>query len=100
LAMPQQAKIEQARKRKKAPIHRRFRRYDPSKSPTRFPEDPYLFSLLAALALTANYRPEKLHLFDVSSKIDKSASRTSRGAPTSFLDPSSTVGTGRCGLSH
>jgi hypothetical protein len=25
---------------KKTPIHRLFRRYDPSKSPTRFPEDP------------------------------------------------------------
>jgi len=38
--MAQHAKIEPARKRKKAPIHKRFRRYDPSKSPTRFPEDP------------------------------------------------------------
>src|SRR6516164_6968152 len=45
-AIPQRAKIEQASKLTKASIHKPFRRYDPSKSPTRFPEDPSLISLL------------------------------------------------------
>src|SRR5579862_1529539 len=40
LPMPQHAKIEPKQKREKSPIHKRFRRYDPSKSPTQFPEDP------------------------------------------------------------
>src|SRR6266480_8015220 len=40
LAMPQNAKIQPPQKLKKGLIHNRFRRYDPSKSPTRFPEDP------------------------------------------------------------
>jgi hypothetical protein len=40
-AIPQGAKIERPSKLKKASIHKHFRRYDPSKSPTRFPEDPF-----------------------------------------------------------
>jgi len=41
-AIAQRAKIERSSKLKKASIHKPFRRYDPSKSPTRFPEDPKL----------------------------------------------------------
>jgi hypothetical protein len=41
-AIPQRAKIEHPSKLEKASIHKHFRRYDPSKSPTRFPEDPYI----------------------------------------------------------
>src|SRR6202035_4462331 len=40
LAISQHAKIEPPSKPRKVPIHKHFRRYDPSKSPTRFPEDP------------------------------------------------------------
>src|SRR5271165_695784 len=40
--IPQHAKIKHASKLKKVPLHSNFRRYDPSKSPTRFPEDPLL----------------------------------------------------------
>src|SRR5262249_39086596 len=39
-AIAQRAKIERTSKLKKAAIHKPFHRYDPSKSPTRFPEDP------------------------------------------------------------
>jgi hypothetical protein len=39
-AIAQRAEIERTSKLKKAPIHKLFRRYDPPKSPTRFPEDP------------------------------------------------------------
>jgi hypothetical protein len=39
-AIAQRAKIEQPSKLTKASVHKHFRRYDPSKSPTRFPEDP------------------------------------------------------------
>src|SRR5215475_3624863 len=43
-AIAQRAKIERTSKLKKAAIHKLFRRYDPSKPPTRFPEDPNLDS--------------------------------------------------------
>src|SRR5271166_2775903 len=42
--IPQHAKIKHASKLKKVPLHSNFRRYDPSKSPTRFPEDPKLWA--------------------------------------------------------
>ena len=42
-AIAQRAEIERTSKLKKAPIHKLFRRYDPPKSPTRFPEDPLCF---------------------------------------------------------
>src|SRR5262249_20926279 len=47
-AIAQRAKIERPSKLKKASIHRLFRRYDPSKSPTRFPEDPEKLTRSAA----------------------------------------------------
>ena len=46
-AIAQRAEIERTSKLKKAPIHKLFRRYDPPKSPTRFPEDPVFRRVLA-----------------------------------------------------
>ena len=48
--MAQGAKIERTSKLMKASIHKHFRRYDPSKSPTRFPEDPIIFCGLYSLS--------------------------------------------------
>ena len=60
-AIAQRAKIGQSSKLKKASIHRPFRRYDPSKSPTRFPEDPF-FLLYSCTTPKDRYRlvPNKL----------------------------------------
>jgi hypothetical protein len=45
-AIAQRAKIERPSKLTKASIHKHFHRYDPSKSPTRFPEDPLFLVLI------------------------------------------------------
>jgi len=43
LAIPHRAKFMRHAKRRNAYVHKRFPRLDPSKSPTRFPEDPNFF---------------------------------------------------------
>src|SRR5208337_4143029 len=45
LGIPQHAKIERTSNLKKAPIHKLICRYDPLKSPTRFPEDPKIICI-------------------------------------------------------
>ncbi len=80
LAMPQHAKIQPRKNCKKGPIHKRFRRHDPSKSPTRFPEDPENH----ALELIGKFRRFEICSVSTTTGINRSIFLSGADGSTSF----------------